>query len=67
VAITRTIISTHIEVDGIRMATIEEIIAMKLEVIQGGGEKKDFGIYMNYFSLMVSNVRFTSTKISLLA
>jgi hypothetical protein len=34
------------------MATIEEIIAMKLEVIQGGG-KKDFGIYMNYFGLMI--------------
>jgi hypothetical protein len=33
------------------MATIEEIIAMKL-VIQGGG-KKDFGIYMNYFGLMI--------------
>jgi len=28
--------------DNIRMATIEEIIAMKLDVIQGGGRKKDF-------------------------
>ena len=35
-------IQPAIEVDGIRMATIEEIIAMKLEVIQGGGRKKDF-------------------------
>lgn len=31
----------HIE-DHIRMATIEEIIAMKLDVIQRGGRKKDF-------------------------
>jgi hypothetical protein len=30
------------------MATIEEIIAMKIEVIQGGGREKDFGIYMIY-------------------
>lgn len=35
-------IQPAIEVDGIRMATIEEIIAMKVEVIQGGGRKKDF-------------------------
>jgi hypothetical protein len=35
-------IQPALEVDGIRMATIEEIIAMKLEVIQGGGRKKDF-------------------------
>ena len=35
-------IQPAIEVDAIRMATIEEIIAMKVEVIQGGGRKKDF-------------------------
>ncbi|MCF0051117.1 nucleotidyl transferase AbiEii/AbiGii toxin family protein [Dyadobacter sp. LJ53] len=29
-------------IDGIRMATIEEIIAMKIDVIQRGGRKKDF-------------------------
>ena len=29
-------------VDGIRLASLEEIIAMKLEVIQNGGRKKDF-------------------------
>lgn len=29
-------------VDGIRMATIDEVIAMKMEVIQHGGRKKDF-------------------------
>jgi hypothetical protein len=28
--------------DGIRMATVEEIIAMKIEVISKGGRKKDF-------------------------
>jgi hypothetical protein len=33
-------IQPAIEVDGIRMATIEEIISMKLEVIQGGGRKR---------------------------
>ncbi|MGZ3757614.1 MAG: nucleotidyl transferase AbiEii/AbiGii toxin family protein [Mucilaginibacter sp.] len=30
------------EADNIRMATIEEIIAMKVDVIQRGGRKKDF-------------------------
>ena len=30
------------EQDGIRMATVEEIIAMKVDVIQRGGRKKDF-------------------------
>ena len=29
-------------IDGIRLATIDEIIAMKIEVISGGGRKKDF-------------------------
>ncbi|MDR6781606.1 putative nucleotidyltransferase component of viral defense system [Pedobacter africanus] len=31
-----------IEQDEIRMATIEEIIAMKIDVVQRGGRKKDF-------------------------
>lgn len=31
-----------IEQDGIRLATVEEIIAMKMDVIQRGGRKKDF-------------------------
>ncbi len=31
-----------LKVDNVRMATIEEIIAMKLDVIQRGGRKKDF-------------------------
>lgn len=31
-----------IEKEGIRMATIEEIIAMKVDIIQRGGRKKDF-------------------------
>lgn len=31
-----------IEEDGIRMATAEEIIAMKVDVVQRGGRKKDF-------------------------
>lgn len=30
------------ECDGIRLATVEEIIAMKVDVIQRGGRKKDF-------------------------
>lgn len=29
-------------VDGIRLATVEEIIAMKVDVVQRGGRKKDF-------------------------
>jgi len=29
-------------VDGIRMASVEEIIAMKVDVVQRGGRKKDF-------------------------
>ena len=39
---TDTFIQPHIEVDGIRMATIEEIIAMKVDVLQRVGRKKDF-------------------------
>ena len=35
-------IQPFIEVDSIRMATIEEIIAMKVDVIQRVGRKKDF-------------------------
>jgi len=35
-------IQPYIEIDGIKMATIEEIIAMKIDVIQRGGRKKDF-------------------------
>jgi hypothetical protein len=39
---TDTFIQPYIEVDDIRMATIEEIIAMKVDVVQRGGRKKDF-------------------------
>ncbi|MGO2357218.1 MAG: nucleotidyl transferase AbiEii/AbiGii toxin family protein [Mesonia sp.] len=39
---TDTFIKPYVEVDGIRMATIEEIIAMKIDVVQRGGRKKDF-------------------------
>lgn len=39
---TDNFIQPCLEVDGIRMATIEEIIAMKVDVIQRGGRKKDF-------------------------
>ena len=35
-------IQPYIIVDGIRMATIEEIIAMKIDVLQRGGTKKGF-------------------------
>ena len=39
---TDSFIQSPIEVDGVRMATIEEVIAMKVDVIQRGGRKKDF-------------------------
>jgi hypothetical protein len=39
---TDSFIQPFIKEDGIRMATIEEIIAMKVDVIQRGGRKKDF-------------------------
>jgi len=39
---TDTYIQPYVEVDGVRMATIEEIIAMKVDVVQRGGRKKDF-------------------------
>ncbi len=39
---TDTYIQPVFVVDGIRMATIEEIIAMKIDIIQRGGRKKDF-------------------------
>jgi len=35
-------INEAITLDGVRLATIEEIIAMKLDVIQRNGRKKDF-------------------------
>lgn len=39
---TDSFIQPSIEIDGIRMATIEEIIAVKVDVIERGGRKKDF-------------------------
>lgn len=39
---TDTFIQPFIEIEGIRMASIEEIIAMKVDIIQRGGRKKDF-------------------------
>lgn len=39
---TDTFIQPPLIEDGIRMATTEEIIAMKLDVVQRGGRKKDF-------------------------
>ena len=39
---TDTFIQPLIEIDGIKMASVEEIIAMKMDVIQRGGRKKDF-------------------------
>lgn len=41
-------------VEGIRMATLDEIAAMKIEVVQHGGRKKDFwDIHelLNHFSI----------------
>lgn len=35
-------IRAYEEIDGIRLATVEEIIAMKMDVISRGGRKKDF-------------------------
>lgn len=35
-------IQEFIEEDGIRLASVEEIIAMKIDVVQRGGRKKDF-------------------------
>jgi hypothetical protein len=45
---TDTFIQPLLAEDGIRMATIEEIIAMKMDVIQRGGRKKTFGTCMSY-------------------
>jgi len=39
---TDNFIDDYITVDGIRLATIDEIIAMKADVIERGGRKKDF-------------------------
>ncbi len=49
-----TFIREPILIDGIRLASLEEIVAMKLEVISHGGRKKDFWDVhelMNTFSL----------------
>ncbi len=34
-------------IDNLRLANIEEIIAMKIDVVSRGGEKRIFGIFMN--------------------
>lgn len=39
---TDSYIQPYIKIDNIRMASVEEIIAMKVDVIQRGGRKKDF-------------------------
>ena len=39
---TEKFIQQPLTVDGIRLATIEEIIAMKVDVVSRGGRKKDF-------------------------
>jgi predicted nucleotidyltransferase component of viral defense system len=39
---TDTFIQPALIEDGIRLATVEEIIAMKIDVVQRGGRKKDF-------------------------
>lgn len=39
---TDTFITDELIIDNIRLASIEEIIAMKVDVIQRGGRKKDF-------------------------
>ncbi len=51
---TEKFIDNGVFTDRIRIASIEEIIAMKLEVVSGGGRKKDFwDIHelMNFYSL----------------
>lgn len=35
-------IRPYLEVDGLRLATLEEIVAMKIEVVSRAGRKKDF-------------------------
>lgn len=39
---TERFIQRYILIDGIRLATVEDIIAMKIDVISRGGRKKDF-------------------------
>lgn len=39
---TDTFIQEPLVIDGIRLATIDEIVAMKMEIIQSAGRKKDF-------------------------
>lgn len=39
---TDTFIQEPLEMDNVRMATVEEIIAMKVDIVQRGGRKKDF-------------------------
>lgn len=39
---TEKFIRPLVEIDGIRLAPIEEIVAMKVDIVQRGGRKKDF-------------------------
>lgn len=41
---TDTFIEHYLVLDGIRLATISEVLAMKLDVISRGGRKKDFWV-----------------------
>ncbi|WP_285060081.1 nucleotidyl transferase AbiEii/AbiGii toxin family protein [Pedobacter ginsengisoli] len=57
-----------IEEEDVRMATVEEIIAMKLDVVQRGGRKKDFwdlhellGAYSINEMILLHNQRFEWT------
>jgi hypothetical protein len=51
---TDNFIQPYLEIDNIRMATIEEIIAMKVDVIQRGGRKKDFWDLLDLLDLLDS-------------
>ena len=43
-------------VDNIRMATVEEIIAMKVDVVQRGGRKRIFGTCTSCFLINIDKM-----------
>ncbi|HTN38567.1 MAG TPA: hypothetical protein VL053_15910 [Arachidicoccus sp.] len=45
-----------VNIENIRLASKEEIAAMKIDVAQRGGRKKIFGIYMRYWMIIRWNI-----------
>ena len=55
-------ITNEIVIDNIKLASIDEIIAMKIDVIQRGGRKKDFWDLHELFENYIKFIQFSKNK-----